>query len=218
MNKSPLLFLVISFLKITSLQAQFNSSGLPVWNEAATKISLQDWLVKPVSIKAAIYKTADRKDIILYNGLVKRVFRIQPNVACIDFTNLTNSQQLLRAIKPEAFIIIDGVNYNIGGLHGQKERACLLPAWLDGFTAHDSDFHFLSFEITDLKSFINWKNTNWAMNSRQPTGKTISFLYQSSLSALKNIIVKVNYELYDGLPLIVKWVSVENKRKRQVCL
>lgn len=58
---------------------------------------------------------------------MKRVFRITPNAACIDYTNMTNGQQLLRAIKPEAQIILDGKNYDIGGLKGQQEKAHLLP-------------------------------------------------------------------------------------------
>ena len=35
-----------------------------------------DWLVHPVKQKAGVYTSADNKDIILYNGLVKRTFQI----------------------------------------------------------------------------------------------------------------------------------------------
>ena len=59
------------------------SQQLPVWNSGYDKLAENDWLVKPVKQKANIYQTADKKNIILYNGLVKRVFRISPNVACI---------------------------------------------------------------------------------------------------------------------------------------
>lgn len=58
-----------------------------------------DWLVQPVSQKAGI--TQDGRDIILQNGLVKRIFRIGPNIACYDYKNLSTGQQLLRAVKPE---------------------------------------------------------------------------------------------------------------------
>jgi hypothetical protein len=49
------------------------------------------------------------------------------------------------------------------------------------------------------------------MNKKQPTGKTITFLYTSNVAAVKDVQVKVHYELYDGLPLVVKWISVENR-------
>jgi hypothetical protein len=63
-------------------------------------LNAQDWLVKPLSQKAKI--TIQGEKIELNNGLVKRVFTITPNVACIDYTNLSNGQQLLRSIEPEA--------------------------------------------------------------------------------------------------------------------
>lgn len=214
MTKILFIFLISFIAGIAETCAQSNNNVLPVWKENETKKNFQDWLVKPGIIKAQVYKSADSKDIILYNGLVRRVFRLQPNVACTDYTNLINGQQLLRAVKPEALVTIDDREYNIGGLHGQKENAYLLPEWVKNFTVHDSDFHFTSYEVNDLKPFINWKNNQWASNKKQPAGKTISFSYLSSINALKNIIVKVNYELYDGIPLIVKWISVENKSNR----
>src|SRR5580692_10722670 len=76
-----------------------------------------DWLVHPPTAKARIDKSADGKDVTLDNGLLSRTFRLQPNVACIDYKNLDNGQQLLRAVKPEARITIDGATYNIGGLY-----------------------------------------------------------------------------------------------------
>ena len=177
-----------------------------------------DWLVQPVFQKATVTKTADGKDLELNNGLLKRVFRLQPNIACTDLTNLSNSQQLLRAIKPEAILTIDGIQYNIGGLHGQSEKAYLRKEWIDQLTAHDSDFHYTNYEVKDLKPFLNRKSTYWAMNKKAATGKDISFQYRSSLSSLQNILVTVHYELYDGIPLIVKWMSVENRSTHSILL
>ena len=93
-----------------------------------------DWLVQPVKQKAGVYKSADNRNIILYNGLVKRSFRLSPNVVCTDYKNMITGQQLLRAVMPEAVITINGNEYNVGGLYGQKEKAYLLPEWLDKFT------------------------------------------------------------------------------------
>ncbi|MEJ0103456.1 MAG: hypothetical protein WDO19_13270 [Bacteroidota bacterium] len=175
------------------------SQQLTVWNPQLDKLTANDWLVKPVTDKAGIYESSDKKNIILYNGLLKRSFRISPNVACVDFKNMSNGQQLLRAIKPEARITIDNTVYNIGGLYGQDENAYLLPEWIDDFKAGDNDFHFVKFETGNLQPFLQWKNKTWASNEHQPTGKIISFIYQSPVAALRDIVVKVNYELYDGI-------------------
>jgi len=192
---------------------------LPVWNNNADSVTSTDWLIQPVTAKATIYQSADGKDIILYNGLVKRAFRLQPNVACTEYKNRSNGQQLLRAVMPEAMVTINGTQYNIGGLYGQKERAYLLPEWLDDFKAYDSDFHFIAYSISPIKPFLNWNSSlTWAMNKQQPTGKTLSFLFRSKLAALHGIDVTVHYELYDGLPLIVKSISIINNQNKSIII
>jgi hypothetical protein len=170
----------------------------------------QDWLIHTIKTKASIKKTVDGKKIILSNGLLKREFVLSPDIACVDFTNLINGQQLLRAIKPEARITIDGIAYNVGGLYGQKENAYLLPQWIESLKVQDSNFHFVSYEISKISPYIKWKPAVWSTNAQQPQGQMISFKYASSINALKGIEVTVNYELYEGLPLICKWLSIQN--------
>ncbi len=184
---------------------------LPVFPPGYDVLNASDWLVKKEHQKAAVYSSADKKDIILYNGLVKRVFRVAPNLACTDYKNMCNGQQLLRAVKPEAKITIGGKEINIGGLHHQKEHAYLMPSWVDSLIPDKNDFQFISYEVKELPPFLHWKPGTWAFNKQQPTGKLLSFLFTSSSAEYKGIAVRVNYELYDGLPLIIKWLSVENK-------
>src|SRR4051812_15424932 len=192
---------------------------LPLWNSNKDSLTTADWLVKPLTAKATVYQSTNGKDIILYNGLVKRTFRLEPDLTCTDYKNMSNGQQLLRAIMPEAIVIINGTSYNVGGLYGQKERAYLLPEWLDNFSTRDSDFQFVSYTISPIKPFLNWNsNAIWAMNRQQPTGKTISFLFRSKLSALKGIVINVNYELYDGIPLIVKSISIINDQNNSIVI
>ena len=181
-----------------------------LWQNEYNKLADADWLIKPTSQKAAIYKSADGKDIILFNGLLKRAFRISPNVVCTDFTNMSNGQQLLRAIKPEAKIIIDNKEYNVGGLHGQTENAYLLPAWLDNFKDNENDFHLVNISTGKIKPRLNWKCNTWALNKNQPTGVEIIFHYALNQQATKDIEVAVHYELYDGIPLLVKSVEIVN--------
>ncbi len=188
------------------------------WNAKYDQLISTDWLVNPVSLKAEVYVGSNEKDLILYNGLVKRTFRIRPNVACIDYKNMSNGQQLLRAIKPEAKVIINYKEYNIGGLHGQTEKAYLLPDSIRKYTVGKNDFQFEKFEVSNILPFIKWKPIGWAMNKKQPTGKMLSFTFQSALPELKNIYVNVHYELYDSIPLIIKWVSVENKSGKTITI
>jgi hypothetical protein len=204
--KLTLSILLVSFLAFPAVRAQH----IPVWNPSSVKKSGQDWLVQPVTEKAAIYKSRDGKDLILYNGLLKRTFRITPDLACTDFTNVTTGQQLIRAVKPEARVVINGTNFPVGGLYGQKENGYLLVGWVDNLKTSDSAFHYVDFKVEDIKPYLNWKTTMWTGQKNQATGKTIIFRYQSALPALKGVQVSVCYSIFDGLPLISKWVTIQN--------
>ena len=114
-------------------------------------------------------------------------------------------------------ITIDQKTYHIGGVYGQTEKAYLMKDWIGKFSSADSDFHFVNYQIEDLKPFIHWKTRDQKIR-KQATGKTITFQYQSSLISLKNLEVHVHYELYEGIPLIIKWVSVHNQSGHSIIL
>jgi len=178
------------------------------------KTSNVDWLVSSFEQKATI--TNEGQNIVLNNGLVKRSFVIAPNVACFDYTNLTNGQQLIRSIEPEAKVVIDQITYKVGGLSGQKEKAYLQIDQIKNLQKADSDFVFLKYTIGKIEPFIKWKPTTWLGNAKLPTGARIDFEYVSPIAALKNIIIKVHYEIYDGIPLITKWISIQNNSNKSI--
>jgi len=189
---------------------QSTQPALPVWNPALALKAPADWLVLPLTTKAAIYQNKSGNQIYLFNGLLLRSFTIAPNVACTGFKNISNGQQLLRAVKPEALVTINNIAYNIGGLYGQKQQAYLINEWVDEFTASYNDFQFQSYTTGDVQPFINYQTTTWSSNYAPPKGKTITFTYASQLPALKNISISVHYQVYDGIPLLVKWLSLTN--------
>lgn len=186
--------------------------ALPIWQDSFDRTSPADWLIKPVPQKAEIFRSADGRDLILYNGLLKRVFRLTPGVACTDYKNLSNGQQLLRAVAPEARLEINGRVYHVGGLKGQAEKAYLRPEWLDAFTPLAADFKLTAVQVGPLKPLFNWKPKTWAANLKQPSGQTLTFSYEAIAPEIAGLQVQVYYELYDGLPLLVKGLLLENKR------
>jgi hypothetical protein len=102
------------FFLLLSFQVLAQGPGLPRSTPEMAAALRPDWLVEPTSQPAGVFVTG--KDIILENGLVRRTFREKPNLACTDYSNLITGQQLLRAVKPEASVVIDGKEYRIGGL------------------------------------------------------------------------------------------------------
>lgn len=215
MKKLLLMLLLIPF---AFCNAQNKISLLPVLRQGNNLISKTDWLVNKTAIHADVYQSEDGKDIILYNGLLKRSFRLQPNVACVDFLNLSNGEQMLRAVKPEARISINGNAVNVGGLYGQKQNAYFLKESLNDLKANDQDFQYQGFEVSSIQPYVKWKARLWASNKQLPTGKTLTFIYSKKSDGQNALIVKVNYELYDGIPLICKWLSVKNLFKESIRL
>ena len=201
---------MFKFKRILTIQLLFLSLML----SPRTNAQKTDWLIQPTAKKAAIF--FENKQLTLDNGLVRRVFLLDPNASCIRYTNLTNGQELLRSIEPEARLVLNGQSYNVGGLSGQKEKAYLKLNVEKFLQKKDSDFVFTNYSISEIKPFINWKPNTWLTHSNQATGKTVTLHFISNLPALKNILVQVHYEIYDGLPLITKWVSVENKSNTSI--
>ena len=213
----PLRFKIISFCFFCFFNPAFGQQ-LPPWNALQGSKKPVDWLVLPVAEKAGIFQSIDGRDIVLYNGLVRRTFRITPDLVCTDFKNLSNNQQLLRAVKAEARLTINGKSYPVGGLYGQTENAYLLPEWIDSFKTSDSAFHYINYSVEDIKPFLNWKTSMWTGNKKNATGKSITFHFKSSLPALKGLNVAVHYSIYDGIPLISKWVTLQNNSGGSVML
>ena len=200
---------VLLFCSMLKVAAQHQQ--LPVYNSFNDRLATWDWLVDQRPAKASIYTSGDGKDIILHNGLVKRTFRLSPNVVCTDYKNMRTGQQLLRAVLPEAMVNINGEDFNIGGLYGQNEKAYLLPEWIDHFSPNEHDFQFARYDVAELEPGINWQAGDWwAANKKYPAGKVLSFTYSNNMPGMKDVVVKVHYALYDGMPLISKWLTIEN--------
>jgi len=87
----------------------------------------EDWLIVPGARKSGVYRGARPQEIVMTNGLIRRTWRLAPNAATVGFDNLTSGEALLRGVKPEARLLLDGKEYAIGGLNGQPDYAYLRP-------------------------------------------------------------------------------------------
>ena len=116
-----------------------------------------DWLLDGSPYKAGVYRGKRGDEIVLSNGLVRRTFRIAPNAATVSLDNLATGEAILRGVKPEAMVEIDGAPYEIGGLKGQPNYAFLRPEWIDDLKANPSALQFTGFETGKPKERLGWK-------------------------------------------------------------
>jgi hypothetical protein len=185
----------------------------------ASRERAADWLVDPSPFKARILESADGKTLSIENGLIRRTFRSAPNLATVDLQNLVTGERLVRAVKPEAALVLDGRKVNVGGLVGQPDQAYLLPRWLDELKSEPGAFVYASFDQGTIAPRFPYKRVRWAPESSwPPPGKSLTLHFVSSAPESDGIGVDVHYEIYDGLPLISKWITISNSRERPVRL
>jgi hypothetical protein len=170
-----------------------------------------DWLVKPISRQATVTRSADNRQLILDNGLLRRTFRLTPEVATVALDNPMTGVGLLRAVKPEASVTLDGTEYAVGGLWGQPERAYLRTEWLDSMTNAPSAFRCVGFETGRILPRLEWKRRRHSADLPwPPPGVTVTFHFEPPAGCLPGVKLDVHYDLYDGLPLLAKWLTLEN--------
>lgn len=178
-----------------------------------------DWLLNPEAFKAKIELAADRESLTLGNGLVRRTLRLVPDCATVDYQNLMTGEAIIRAVRPEAVLVIDGNKVHVGGLEGQPDQAYILPQWLDSLSANPDAFHYSGYEKGETQPRFPYPRKRWAEDRPwPPPGKSLTLHFYHTSPDLQGVTVDVHYEIYDGLPLIAKWLSVSNAGPKPVVL
>jgi len=180
----------------------------------------KDWLIDSTSFVAKISASSDGRSLELANGLVRRVIRLQPDAATVAFDNLMTGASLLRSARPEAVVELDGCKMKVGGLVGQPIHNYLSPAWLDRLEHEPGGFRFGKFQIGRSEARFAWKkHREWLPQDRAwpPTGAAVTLLFHAPTNS-PAVTVAVHYELYDGLPLLSKWLTVSNASTQPVTL
>ena len=180
-----------------------------------------DWLTDKVTQKSGVYSTEIPGELCLDNGLLRRRFLVTPNLASVGLEELRSERSVLRDIRPEAKIVLDGMSYDVGGLQGQPVRNFLLPKWYGELRATDRSFVVHDMTLHPITPRFPWKaRQEWIANPVDwpPDGIEVRFhfLPPPNDHALQGLRLTVHYELYDGLPLICKWMSVVDDRDRHV--
>lgn len=203
-----------------SLDVRRAIEALPLTQDEPAQRAKGDWLVHAPEAKASVYRRAHPDEIELANGLIRRVFRLAPNAATVGFDNLMTGETVIRGVKPEAIVEIDGKRYSVGGLLGQPDYAFLNPAWLGQMTSDPEGFEFVGFEVGATRARFPWKRVRHAPDAPWPppgAALTLHFL-QPNVPKASAVAVSVHYELYDGIPLLCKWFTIRNSSERNIRL
>lgn len=205
---------LLGSLPAVSQQKQQEAARLPSLPDRGIQAQ-GDWLLGDIHAVTNVYR--DHNDLVLTNGLVSRTFRAGSYFACYSFKNEMTGKEMLRAIRPEAQVEINGKNYPIGGVNGQFEYAYMQKDWLQKFTDNPAAFRYAGFKTRDIRPRFPWTPVRWAANRQwPPKGKEVVFYFTAPEKDLQQVTVQVHYEMYDNMPLVSKWITVINGSGRDI--
>lgn len=178
-----------------------------------------DFLIDSTPFTANASRSSDNREIILDNGLIRRTWRTDPNGACIAFDNLMTGQSMLRSVHPESKVTIDGKAFDVGGLKGQPNHAFLTPDWLDEMSADKDAMRLVGVQVGKPVERLKWHRRRHHEPSAAwpPAGVHLQMKFENRKDAA-GVEVTVHYELYDGVPVISKWITVNNNTDSTVTL
>ncbi len=184
----------------------------------------KDWLIDGSQYKTIVTDNGEQNKVVLCNGLVERVFRLLPNCATVEYNNLMTGESEIRGIRPEAELIINGTTYSVGGLTNQPVQNFITEEFTNKMNIIPGSFKYIRHEISETKERMIWKpNDKWLTekSSWPAPGKRITFFYQAPENSDDDIAaleISVIYEMYDGAPIISKWLEVTNNGRNEVKL
>lgn len=180
----------------------------------------RDWLVDPQPFESSIQVDEKQGVIVISNGLVKRTIDLRLG-ATVGFVNQMTDQSVIRAVEPEGWVTLNGKAYSIGGAEGQPNKAFLTKAWLKSMKPLKDSLRLTSYEVAPIRPRLEWKRTrHHAPDSAwPPKGKALKINYRVMADEVEDsadCAVAIHYEIYDGIPVLSKWLTVENLGKQTI--
>jgi len=178
-----------------------------------------DWLISTPRGTTASVTTTAAGTLLLSNGLTSREFALQPAFGTIDWTlNATTArgglQSMFRAVMPEGELQLDNTTFDIGGLAQQRTfRAYCNRSEFVLTNGTNPAFRYVSHSVSNPLAPFPWTpGTRHSPPEYQwpPAGKNLAVVFAAPQhTAYRDYKLTVHYEIYDGLPLISKWFTLE---------
>jgi len=144
-----------------------------------------DWLVDGSGFEARVGRDEALHQVVLSNGLVRRVFRVGPGFSTVGYDNLATGESLIRAIRPDARVVIDGREHVIGGMTGQPNHAFFTGGDLDAMGFDPAAMHLVGVEEGKPVARFAWKRVRHHAPDAEwpPPGVSLRFDFAPSAVA-----------------------------------
>ncbi|MEY2747215.1 MAG: hypothetical protein RL112_2257 [Planctomycetota bacterium] len=180
----------------------------------------QDWLVDPSPYAARVVVDEATGRVALDNGLVRRLLDTRGGGATISLWLVGEGRELLRTVKPEARLVVDGEVVQVGGFEPAPVQNYIDPAWLSKARPAAGALRAVEWTSGPLRERFAWKpRPEWLSRPAQwpPKGVRVQVRHEGE-GRWQGLSVVVEHELHDGLPLVAKRVVVANRTGRQLRL
>ncbi len=195
---------------------------------AAASSAGSDWLVARISTISTVAEHVcwgargpnQLCGLEISNGLISRRFVLAPAFGTVDFLMNTTDvrggeQSMFRAIEPEATIVLNGTEYQVGGLRSTdtfraycnrsklKRSLIAAPQQWDKTT-----FRYVSHTVGTPVAPFPWTpgNRHGIKSDWPPKGVTLSVVFETKADVPLRVIM--HYECYDGIPVLSKWMDI----------
>lgn len=149
------------------------------------------WMLDGKGYEAKV--SVGEKSVVLANSLVSRTIRFD-GCRTVSYRNLPRGIELIDAAFPDFALSVNGRK-----------------------TASDEGFVFEGAEVCAPKARVPFRRsaTMTAKGPYPPRGRAVLLRFRFESPRLK---VCVHYELYDGLPVLMKCVSVQNTGGKEIVI
>ena len=207
---------------VTALKA---APGAQTVSKLDEKPAQEEWLIRPPATASfvQVLQGAMNRDaqILIGNGLVSRTFLVTDNsIGCISMRRSDKDIEFVRAVKPEVRLCLNGNWVDIGGLRGAADNAFITPAWFDTYEARPGCFRLTGMSVGPCVKPYEWHpkcnapaDIAWPANGRRVT---FHFAPPADSTAWQGVTVDVHYEIYDGIPVIMKTFTLNNASGKDV--
>ncbi|KAL5509192.1 hypothetical protein EMCRGX_G004513 [Ephydatia muelleri] len=172
-----------------------------------------DWLLDTITTEVTLTNEGEG-GIVLSNGLISRSFLLSPDFGTVDFYSFGTDASILRAISPEAVVTLDGEEYNVGGLLSSVQ-----PDYFNrtdiSYQVDPTAFHYVSHTTSQPVAPFHWEpglRHSPSYSQWPPQGLTLQVQFGPPAIVKRpehaNVIIVISYEMYVGIPLMSKWVSI----------
>eukprot|EP00759_Apiculatamorpha_spiralis_P003376 PhF_6_TR11585/c1_g1_i1/m.18738 len=183
----------------------------------------QDWLLTPPNVPVTFtVDPSDPRSYRLSNGLITKIFTLDPTLGfgLTQFYSHVANMSILRAVGPEAIVLLDNVSYNVGDMYQQEPRVFLN---LSSVVKNSTAFQGVGCATSPITAPYPWKpgtrgapvNVSWPPKGLHVECKFIPPT-QVKLPSHKYVSISVHHEMYQDIPVVTKYLTITSNATQPV--